>query len=70
MTERSVTLCVAPTVGYRPRSSPAGAAVRFTGRIVGESHAGEEDQEEEQYAVRDGIVVIPKYAVIPNGTEI
>jgi len=34
------------------------------------SHQGEPDREEEHYVVRDGIVVIPKNAVIPNGTTI
>jgi glucose-1-phosphate adenylyltransferase len=34
------------------------------------SHEGEPDQEQEQYAIQDGIVVIPKNAVIPEGTTI
>jgi glucose-1-phosphate adenylyltransferase len=34
------------------------------------SHAGREDRDEEQYSIRDGIVVIPKDAVIPDGTVI
>ena len=34
------------------------------------SHEGEEDQDGEQGVVRDGIVVIPKNAVIPDGTTI
>jgi glucose-1-phosphate adenylyltransferase len=34
------------------------------------SHQGEPDHEEEHYAIRDGIVVIPKNAVIPDGTTI
>ena len=34
------------------------------------SHEGEPDREEEQYAVRDGIVVITKEALIPDGTVI
>jgi glucose-1-phosphate adenylyltransferase len=34
------------------------------------SHEGEEDQDGEQYVIRDGIVVIPKRAVLPEGTAI
>jgi glucose-1-phosphate adenylyltransferase len=34
------------------------------------SHEGEEDQDGEQYVIRDGIVVIPKRAVIPDGTAL
>ncbi len=34
------------------------------------SHAGEPDREEENYVIRDGIVVIPKNAVVPAGTVI
>ncbi len=38
--------------------------------VVIRSHEGEPDHEEENYVVRDGIVVIPKNAVIPPGTTI
>jgi len=38
--------------------------------VVIESHAGEPDRDEENYAVRDGIVIIPKNAIIPDGTTI
>ena len=34
------------------------------------SHTGEEDRDEEQYSIRDGIVVVPKNATIPDGTTI
>jgi glucose-1-phosphate adenylyltransferase len=34
------------------------------------SHEGEEDQDREHYVIRDGIVVIPKRAVIPDGMAI
>jgi len=34
------------------------------------SHEGEPDREEEHYAIRDGIVVIPKNAVISDGTTV
>ncbi len=38
--------------------------------ILISSHEGEPDREEENYALRDGIVVIPKNAAIPDGTVI
>lgn len=38
--------------------------------VVIRSHEGEPDHEEEYYAIRDGIAVIPKNAVIPEGTAI
>jgi glucose-1-phosphate adenylyltransferase len=38
--------------------------------VVITSHAGEADHHEELYSVRDGIVVIPKNAVIRDGTTI
>ena len=38
--------------------------------VVIRCHAGEPDREEEHYVIRDGIVVIPKNAVIPDGTTI
>jgi len=34
------------------------------------SQQGEQDHEEDHYAVRDGIVVIPKNAIVPDGTII
>jgi glucose-1-phosphate adenylyltransferase len=34
------------------------------------SHKGEPDHDEEQYSVRDGIVVIPKNTILPDGTQI
>jgi glucose-1-phosphate adenylyltransferase len=34
------------------------------------SHRGEPDRDEEQYSIRDGIVVIPKNTVIPDGMTI
>jgi len=34
------------------------------------SHEGEEDQDGEHYVIRDGIVVVPKRAVIPDGMGI
>jgi len=38
--------------------------------VIIRSHEGEPDHEEEHYAIRDGIVVIPKNAIIPEGTTI
>jgi glucose-1-phosphate adenylyltransferase len=38
--------------------------------VVIRSHEGEPDQEEENYVIRDGIVVIPKNSVIPDNTTI
>ena len=44
--------------------------VRIGQGVTIRSHEGEEDQDGEHYAIRDGIVVIPKHAVIPDGTTI
>jgi glucose-1-phosphate adenylyltransferase len=38
--------------------------------VVISSHKGEPDRDEEHFSVRDGIVVIPKNTVIPDGTTI
>jgi len=38
--------------------------------VIIRSHEGEPDREEENYVIREGIVVIPKNAVIPPGTTI
>ncbi|MBM4466823.1 MAG: glucose-1-phosphate adenylyltransferase [Chloroflexi bacterium] len=38
--------------------------------VIVHSHEGEPDREEELYVIRDGIVVIPKNALIPEGTTI
>ena len=43
---------------------------RIGKRVVIRSYEGEEDQDCEDYAIRDGIVVIPKNALIPDGTVI
>jgi len=43
---------------------------RIGGGVTVRSHAGEPDQDEEHYAIREGIVVITKNAVIPDGTVI
>jgi len=44
--------------------------VRIGPGVVIRSHAGEEDRDEELYSIRDGIVVIPKNATIPEGMAI
>jgi glucose-1-phosphate adenylyltransferase len=38
--------------------------------VVISSHQGEPDRDEEQYSIRDGIVVIPKNTILPDGTTI
>jgi glucose-1-phosphate adenylyltransferase len=43
---------------------------RVGNRVVIRSHEGEQDQDHATYFIRDGIVVIPKNAVIPDGTII
>jgi glucose-1-phosphate adenylyltransferase len=43
---------------------------RIGRNVVIRSHEGDEDYHEELYSVRDGIVVIPKNTVIPDGTTI
>ena len=43
---------------------------RIGNRVVIRSHEGEEDREEENLAIKDGIVVIPKNAQIPDDTVV
>jgi glucose-1-phosphate adenylyltransferase len=43
---------------------------RIGRNVVIRSHQGEDDRDHEQYSIRDGIVVIPKNTVIPDGTHI
>jgi len=43
---------------------------RIGRHVVITSHEGDGDHHEELYSVRDGIVVIPKNTVIPDGTTI
>ena len=38
--------------------------------VVIASYKGEPDRDEEQYSVRDGIVVIPKNTILPDGRTI
>ena len=38
--------------------------------VVIRSHEGEPDRQEELYAIRDGIVVIPKNTIIPDGMKL
>ncbi len=42
--------------------------VRIGRNVVIRNHAGEADSETKSYVIRDGIVVIPKDTVIPDGT--
>jgi glucose-1-phosphate adenylyltransferase len=44
--------------------------VRMGNGVVIRSHQGEPDREAENYVVRDGLVVLPKRAVVPDGTVI
>ena len=43
---------------------------RIGSKVVINSHKGMADFESENYVVKDGIVVIPKNAIIPDGTKI
>jgi glucose-1-phosphate adenylyltransferase len=38
--------------------------------VIIRNHEGDEDREEENYVIRDGIVVIAKNGVIPDGATI
>jgi glucose-1-phosphate adenylyltransferase len=44
--------------------------VRIGRNVVIRNHEGTEDEETDSYVIRDGIVVIPKSVVIPDGTVI
>jgi glucose-1-phosphate adenylyltransferase len=44
--------------------------VRIGKNVVIRNHEGTEDEETDSYVIRDGIVVIPKSVVIPDGTVI
>ena len=63
-----------PRVGIGRSSTVERAIIDKNARIgqgvIIRSHEGEEDQDKELYSVRDGIVVIPKNTVIPDGTTI
>jgi glucose-1-phosphate adenylyltransferase len=63
-----------PHVGIGQNASIERAIIdknaRIGRRVVIRSHEGEADHHEELYSVRDGIVVIPKNTVIPDGTTI
>ncbi|MGD1994744.1 MAG: sugar phosphate nucleotidyltransferase, partial [Anaerolineae bacterium] len=43
---------------------------RIGSGVIIRNHEGEEDREEEDYVIRDGIVVIAKNGVIPDGATI
>lgn len=63
-----------PHVGIGENTSIERAIIDKNARIgkgvTIRSQEGEPDQEEENYVIRDGIVVVPKNAVIPDGTTI
>jgi glucose-1-phosphate adenylyltransferase len=63
-----------PPIGVGPGSVIEGAIldknVRIGRNVVIRSHKGSENTETEMYAVRDGIVVVPKGVVIPDNTII
>lgn len=63
-----------PHVGIGKNARIEGTIIDKNARIgqgvVVRSHEGEPDQDEEHYAIREGIVVITKNAIIPNGTII
>ncbi|HRT31989.1 MAG TPA: glucose-1-phosphate adenylyltransferase [Anaerolineae bacterium] len=63
-----------PDVGVGEGSVIEGAIldknVRIGRNVVIRSHAGEPDSETKSYVIRDGIVVIPKDTVVPDGTII
>jgi len=63
-----------PHVGIGPGAHIERAIIDKNARIgqgvIIRSHEGEPDHEEEYYAIRDGIAVIPKNAVVPEGTAI
>jgi glucose-1-phosphate adenylyltransferase len=64
-----------PDVGIGPGSTIEGAIVDKNARIgknvVIRPHPGAEEMvEEKEYVIRDGIVIVPKNAVVPDGTVI
>lgn len=63
-----------PHVGIGSNASIERAIIDKNARIgrgvIVHSHEGEPDREEESYVIRDGVVVIPKNAVVPDGTVI
>jgi glucose-1-phosphate adenylyltransferase len=63
-----------PPIGIGANTSIERAIIdknaRIGERVLIRSHAGEADRDEEMYSIRDGIVVIPKNTVIPDGTTI
>ena len=61
-----------PPIGIGRGSRIAGAIIDKNARIgagvVIEPHYGQPDVDTESWSIRDGIVVIPKHAVVPEGT--
>jgi glucose-1-phosphate adenylyltransferase len=64
----------APPMGIGRGSRIEGAIIDKNARIgqgvVIEPHHGQPDIDTEAWSIRDGIVVIPKHAVLPDGTQI
>lgn len=64
----------APPMGIGRGSRIEGAIIDKNARIgqgvVIEPHHGQPDLDTESWSIRDGIVVIPKHAVLPDGTQI
>ncbi len=63
-----------PAIGVGESSVIEGAIldknVRIGRNVVIRNHAGMPDEDNDSYVVRDGIVVVPKNATIPDGTVI
>jgi glucose-1-phosphate adenylyltransferase len=63
-----------PNIGIGQECTIEGAIIdknaRIGNHVTIRSHDGEPDAETDSYVVRDGIVVIPKGALIPDGTAV
>jgi len=72
--ERDEAPVGAPPIGVGRGSRIAGAIIdknaRLGGGVIIEPHYGQPDVDTEAWSIRDGIVVVPKNAVIPEGTVI
>jgi len=73
---RNDTLASKPRVGSGEQSIIRQAIIDKTARIgagvilVNEAGVQEADADDRSYYIREGIIIVPKNAVIPNGTEI
>ncbi len=72
--ESKASAAGAPPMGIGRGSRIEGAIIDKNARIgqgvVIEPHHGQPDIDTEAWSIRDGIVVIPKHAVLPDGTQI